>query len=303
MIEIACVICGNNKRIEKLYPSSFSLDQLSRETYSARRFPDKVHYQIVRCKGCGLVFSSPIISPEKIIDLYKKSVCTYTEQIPFLTKTYLSLFHRTKNYLPKDPRVLEIGCGSGFFLEALKQQGIKKIFGVEPGKRMVSSAPSYIRKNIIADIFRSNQFPSNSFDLVCCFHTLDHILNLQEVIDEVYKILRVGGVVLIVVHDVKGLSVRLFGEKSPIFDIEHVYLFNKVTLQTLFSLRKFHIIATGDLINRYPLSYWWWMSGLPKLVKRIGGTVLRYLGIGNIEMSMAAGNIFLIAQKSEEGID
>jgi len=33
-----------------------------------------------------------------------------------------------------------------------------------------------------------------------------------------------------IVHDTKGLSVKIFGEKSPIFDIEHIFLFNKLIL-------------------------------------------------------------------------
>ena len=57
MIDIICALCGEKQQIKTLYPSTFNEKMISKSTYSARRFPDKIHYRIVKCQNCSLVFS------------------------------------------------------------------------------------------------------------------------------------------------------------------------------------------------------------------------------------------------------
>lgn len=292
-----CALCGKNQDIRELYPATFDIKKISNKTYYARRLPDNIHYRIVRCSRCGLVFSSPILPPSQITKLYRRSICTYDEQIPFVTKTYLDLFFRIRRYLPKQLKVLEVGCGSGFFLKALQRKSIHNVWGVEPGKQMVEEAPERLRHRITNDVFKKQQFARDTFDAVCCFHTLDHMTDPNMFAKEAYNILKPGGFVLVVVHDTDGLSVKLFGERSPIFDIEHIYLFNKQTLRQLFLKHGFASVNVSDLTNTYPLSYWFRMSGLPASVKSIGQNILRVLGLAGTPFSFPGGNIALIAQK------
>lgn len=296
IILLKCALCGQNQRIKILYPATFKKD-VPADTYSARRKPDRIHYQIVQCQNCGLVFSTPVFPPSKITKLYQESICTYAEQIPSLTKTYLKLFGKIKSSLPKEPTVLEIGCGNGFFLESLRRKGIANVFGVEPSKIMVNQAPPEIRKNLTIDVFKNGQFPKNYFNLICSFHTLDHVIDPNEFVSETFVLLKRDGIVLIVVHDTQGLSVKLFGEKSPIFDIEHIYLFSKKTLRQLFVKHGFEVLKISSLINTYPLSYWWQMTPFPSALKTLLDPLLEKSRLGNIPLPLPAGNIFLIAKK------
>lgn len=297
MVAMICALCGKNQDITELYPATFDASHITDTTYSARRIPDRIHYRLVTCKRCGLIFSSPILSPSEIAKLYRKSTCTYDEQIPYVTKTYVELFHRIRKKLPTRANVLEVGAGNGFFLRALKPIGIADMWGVEPGKHMIMQAPIWLRKRIINDVFKPGQFRRQSLDAVVCFHTLDHMTDPNAFAKEAFNILKPGGFVLVVVHDTDGLSVKLFGERSPIFDIEHIYLFNKPTLAQLFLHRGFTKIHTFDVVNTYPLSYWMRMNGLPSTVKKIGQSLLHLLGISKKNVSFAGGNIALIAQK------
>lgn len=103
---------------------------------------------------------------------------------------------------------------------------------------------------------------------------------------------------MVVVHDTEGLSVKLFGEKSAIFDIEHIYLFNKETLKNIFKVNNFKNIKVINLTNSYPLNYWTQMSGFPKIIKKIAKSTLDILKISKKEVSISAGNIALIAKKT-----
>lgn len=288
MLPIVCALCGKKQKIQLFYPATFSPSRIGKDIYSARRMPDRIHYRIVRCKRCGLIFSSPIFPPEKIANWYRQSSCTYSSQVPYLVTTYLKLYEDAKHLLPPDPRVLEIGCGNGYFLSALRDNGIWDVWGVEPGKDMVAKAPLSLRDRIVVDVFKKHQFPDNTFDLVCCFHTLDHVVAPLDLAKLSFSLLKRGGVMIVVTHDTEGLSVKLFGERSPIFDIEHIFLFNKKTISELFKRATFAIVNVKNLVNTYPLSYWIRMSGL--------GLNISWLPIDPL-VSLAGGNLVLVAQK------
>lgn len=285
MVDIICALCEGKQQRKILFAATFKDSHLSPLVYSARRKPDRVHYQISKCRRCGLLFSSPILPQMQIAKLYRESVCTYEEQIPYATKTYMALFERAISNLG-NLRTLEIGCGNGFFLKALIRRGYKSVFGVEPSKKMVAQA-HLLRKRIIADTFKRGQFPKNSFDIICTFHTLDHVVDIKTFMSEVFSLLRKGGVFLAVVHDVEGLSVKLLGERSPIFDIEHIYLFNKKTIALLCKKFGFVDISVHDVTNTYPLSYWWRVTGLPNVLGPFG----------RIPVTLKAGNIAVVARK------
>lgn len=298
MIDVTCALCGKKQRIRVLYNPTLENKNVSSYIYSARRLPDKLHYRIVKCDKCGLIFSSPIFKPSQIEELYTKSVCSYDEQIPFVTKTYFNLFEKITRLLPANPRVLEVGCGNGFFLKKLKEQGIKKLYGIEPSPEMISKAEKNVGLNIKADIFKKNQFPQGHFDLILCFHTLDHMVDPNEFVQESFKLLRKGGVIITVVHDTGGLSVKLFGERSPIFDIEHIYLFNKKTLREIFARHGFEIVDVFNVVNTYPFSYWIKMSGIPLMSKNILQKTVKTLGLSKIPLSLAGGNICIVGRKT-----
>ena len=299
MVDIICAICGKKQQIKTLYSSTFNLKNISKNTYSARRLPDRIHYRIVKCVKCSLVFSSPIITSEKISEFYKQSLCNYKEQIPYLIKTYLNVIKRIENNIPKNPKVLEVGCGNGFFMKALLNSGLtKNVFGVEPSMKMVLQADSDLRSRIKVNFFKQTLFPKNSFDLILCFHTLDHMVDPNEFIKGAQSLLKKNGYVVVVVHDTEGLSVKLLGGRSVIFDIEHIYLFNKKTLSEIFLRNKFKVVKIFSLVNNYPLNYWIKMSGFPPFIKKSADFIVTLLGIGKKDISIPAGNIGIIAKKA-----
>ena len=299
MIDIICALCGKNQQVKILYPTTFNGKEISNSTYSARRLPDRIHYRILKCERCSLVFSSPIFPAKKLVEFYRESLCNYEDQIPYLIKTYFEIIKKLKKDLPKNPKVLEVGCGNGFFLKALTDSGFtKNVFGVEPSSKMALEADSSLRSKIKVNFFKSNLYVENSFDLVLCFHTLDHLFDPREFIKGAYSLLKKNGYIVIVVHDTQGLSVKIFGEKSAIFDIEHIYLFNKKTLRKIFELNRFKVIDVFNVVNKYPLNYWVKMSGFPLVIRKIVNYTVSLIGIDKIAIPIPAGNIGIIAKKT-----
>ena len=297
MNDIICAICKTKQQKTILYPANFNSHKLSTNIFSARRNPDKIHYQLNKCLRCGLIFSSPIFSNKKINYLYSKSVCSYNPQIKYLTKTYLEVFYDNTSSLPVNTNILEIGCGNGFFLNALFKKGIKNLYGVEPSRKMVNDLPKYLKKSVIASPFKKNLFPKETFDIICCFHTLDHVLDPNEFLSEAKEILKKNGKAIFIVHDTNALSAKIFGEKSPIFDVEHIYLFNKNTLSKIFKKNGFKVEKITDLTNTFPLHYWIKMAGISPYLKKFIILVIDFFNIQNLEVSFKGGNIYIVVNK------
>lgn len=297
MQDIICAICGIKQQKKLLYKSTVTKESLTPITFSARRLPDRVHYQLNICENCGLIFSSPVLTPKKIENLYKDSSCSYPKQIKYLTKTYYKLFDQIKKNLPTNPRILEIGCGDGFFLKALKDKGYKNIFGVEPSKRMALKRSVDLQKRIKVSIFKKKLFPEHFFHLICCFHTLDHVADPNQFLKETNLILQKKGIALFVIHDTGALSVKLFKERSPIFDVEHIYLFNQENISKIFIKNNFKVLKVASLTNEYPLWYWIGMAGIPLNVKKALQFFVKYSGLNRMDLSFKGGNLFIVAQK------
>ena len=60
---IHCPICGPGAGFSVKYAEDAELEQLD---FAARKLSRHMHWRIVECDGCGLTYSNPIVSPDKI---------------------------------------------------------------------------------------------------------------------------------------------------------------------------------------------------------------------------------------------
>ena len=98
-----------------------------------------------------------------------------------------------------------------------------------------------------------------------------------------------------IVHNEKGLQAKIFGEKSPIYDVEHIYLFNKKTLARLNQEAGFTIVKVIDVKNIYPLSYWLRMAPIP-MKKQFTG-IAKFFGLLKVSVGIYPGNIGIFVEK------
>lgn len=298
----SCTICGTFGNAQEIYPSKLEGELLDEHAFSARRFYDKkIHFRFVACAQCGLWRSDPIIPPEKLASLYRRSYFNYDQELGSLRATYGRYLSKLDKFTPAKNRLLEIGCGNGFFLEEALSRGWQEVFGVEPSEHAVAKAPAHIRPGITLAMFHNNLFPENFFDVVCIFQTLDHLPNPRAVIDECFRILRPGGVMLAINHDVHAWSAKLLGEQSPIIDIEHTYLFNKRTMRIIFEKSGFEVLHTFSVFNSYSLGYFYSLLPLPPIWLKNGiRSFLSFTRLAKLPLLLPIGNLGLIAKKGND---
>jgi SAM-dependent methyltransferase len=172
-------------------------------------------YRVVKCANCSIVLLNPMYSDDALAAFYPSDYYAYQDQFQSnrwrrLTKRLLGYSKGTKEpSFPLPGRVLDLGCGSGWFLEELRSQGWDA-YGVE----ISESASDLGRKLRNLKIFRGAlpqaQFPSGFFDYVRANHSFEHISCPNETLDEIRRILKPHGKLLIGVPNIGSFNARLF---------------------------------------------------------------------------------------------
>jgi len=293
-LDIKCAICASSS-YSILYPPNLGV--LDEKTFSARRVSNGCHYRVVKCRKCGLVFSNPVLAFDEIKRLYADSKFTYGSEVFDLKDTYTHYLERYLSCAHKRESFLEIGCGNGFFLEVALDLGFKNVYGVEASREAVASAPSRVRGMIRNEMFDPSTFTSVRFDVICFFQTIDHVLDPNQFLSGCYSLLSNGGIVLCICHNIESLLAKVLGERCPMIDVEHIYLFSKSTLRRIFEKNGFDVIDVFDVYNRFSLEYWVRMCPFPTLLKRRVTNLLRTFGIEKWKLKLNAGNIGMVASK------
>lgn len=292
-----CAICGVEGYAVELYPANFSIKSFNAAVFSARRLPDRIHYRIVRCNTCGLVRSDPVTDPQILAKLYKQSAFNYNDEVDNLKLTYGRYLSNLKKYGAEKGALLEIGCGNGFFLEEALKRGYSSVRGVEPSHDAVARAGPSVRPHIVCDIMRPNLFGQEQFDVLCMFQVLDHISDPSSLLDECFRVLKPGGLFLCLNHNVKSLSALFFGERSPVVDIEHTYLYGPDTMSRLFALHGFDVLKISSVMNIYSPYYVARLVPLPHMIKEALLKFLKIKFFRFIRLLVPLGNICLVARK------
>ncbi len=292
-----CMICETREFDREVYRMNFQPSDLNTHVFSARRLPDRLHYRMVRCGQCGLLRSDPILKEEELSRLYSGSEFTYAAEAAFTGATYLEYLQKTLPLVRERGRIMEIGCGSGFFLDRALAEGFQEAWGVEPSVAAVEQASPRLRDRIRIGLYDRTTFAPEQFDVICAFQILDHAPDPAGMLRACFEHLKPGGVALFINHDAGALSARLLGELSPIVDVEHTVLFDQRTMRRIFEHCGFRVHDVFSVRNRYPLQYWVKMTPLPGPLKAAGQAVLRTSGLGRIPISLKAGNLGTIAVK------
>ena len=200
--------------------------------------------------------------------------------------------------LPQRQSALEIGTGTGVLMERMQAAGFADVIGIEPSVAAIAAANPGIRPHIREGIFTESDFVAESFDLICCNMTLEHVSDPGEMVRACARLLRPGGVLAMVTHDYTATLNRLLGRRSPIIDIEHLQLFCPASLDRLLTLSGLVTQSIAPLVNRYPIGYWARLSPLPAAPKRLALGLLDTTGLAKLRLAIGVGNLMSIGRKA-----
>lgn len=138
--------------------------------------------------------------------------------------------------LPVHPRHLDVGCALGFMLQEARSAGWDPV-GVETSEFAARYAAEHTSCVVHAGTLQQAGFPSESFDVVTLMDVVEHVPDPKELVDEIYRVLRPGGILFIVTPNFGSFSVSLYGlEAYGVWPDQHVVYFQPRTISAL--LRK-----------------------------------------------------------------
>lgn len=264
--------------------------RLSEFSFASRKTPEFMSHRLVTCVSCDLVFVPQPPSGNELAQAYHQAGYDSTEEAEDAADAYAQAINPILNLLQHRESALEIGTGTGIFLQRLNQAGFKELVGIEPSTAAIAAAKPEQRVLIRQGVFEESSFAPCTFDLICCFMTMEHVPDPATVARSAFKLLRPGGAFVTVTHDRRSLVNRLLGKRSPIIDVEHMQLFSNDSLVALFERTDYEHISVKAFSNTYALRYWLRLTPLPTFIKNLILRILTGMGFDSIKLSMNVGN-------------
>lgn len=233
----ACPSCGGV--FNEVYLSCVDYT-VSRETFN-----------IVSCRQCYLKFTNP--RPEKAaIGKYYDSpeyISHTNESKGLVNKLYQFVRRRAikgkfkliKRHVKFDS-LLDIGCGTGEFLNYCSAKGLK-VHGVEPDEKARSLAIRNYGLSISDEKYLQAEL-NERYSVVTMWHVLEHVHDLSGRLQEVKRLLDEKGVFVVAVPNAKSYDASHYGQYWAAYDVpRHLYHFTPATIKTLMEKNGFNIIA------------------------------------------------------------
>ena len=113
------------------------------------------------------------------------------------------------------------------------------------------SAREYARENYKLEVFDEEglkYLSENAFDLITLWHVLEHVPNLHQRLEEIKRLIRKDGFLVIAVPNLEASDAKKYGEKWAALDVpRHLYHFTGKTMGTLLNQFDFQIKSVFPL--------------------------------------------------------
>jgi SAM-dependent methyltransferase len=226
-----CPACSGSEIRENLRIKDYSV---SGETFS-----------VWHCMECGLKFTQDAPDSASIGKYYaSEDYVSHTETKKGIVNR---LYHAVRTHTLKQkrklvatgirseiPSILDYGCGTGAFLQVMKEAGWK-ISGLEPDPLARKNAETLhgIKPEEPA---RLAGFRDASFDVITLWHVLEHVHDLHETLEHLRRVLKPDGVMYIAVPNHKSFDALHYGGSWAAWDLpRHLYHFSPASMRALMS--------------------------------------------------------------------
>jgi 2-polyprenyl-3-methyl-5-hydroxy-6-metoxy-1,4-benzoquinol methylase len=217
-----CPVCNNNVFIDRYEVKDYLV--------SGEEF------KIMSCKNCGLHFTNPRPLEDNINEYYDSvNYISHTDEAEGLINT---IYKKVRDFTVKKKvnlifnlnkkkagKLLDVGCGSGFFLSNAKTAGWKTL-GVEPDEK---TRVSVQQKGIdVLPLSNLSEIESDSFDVITLWHVLEHTHFPNKTLNELKRILKPNGSLIIAVPNRLSFDAKYYKNYWAAFDVpRHLFHFSK----------------------------------------------------------------------------
>ena len=284
------VCCAASGSATVFLEENIDPSKLSASSFASRKPPEFMSHLLVRCSVCSLVYAPHPPTQDTLAAAYHEAAYDSAQEAQDAADSYMHALAPVLRRLSGQRAALEIGTGTGVFLEQLEHAGFTELVGIEPSLAAIGAAPAHRLPWIRVGIFKESDFEPESFDLICCFMTMEHVVEPAEIAQAALRLLRPGGAFVTVTHDYQSIVNRMLGRRSPIIDVEHMQLFSERSLRELFQRCGYRELDLRAFVNRYRLKYWVRLAPLPRGAKSVLEGWLGRSSLGQVMLGVNVGN-------------
>ena len=272
----------------------------------------------VRCKRCRLIYTNPRLSKEELEEFYAsyydkgemksiemKEKVLQAKEGNLRTLIDADFYERNITRFKSSGRYLEIGAGLGFQAWIATRLGFDEVHCTD----LDPDAAAFAREHFGLTRFHLGdmdavELPDNHFDFISCWHCIEHVQDMRPFLEEVYRVLKPGGVFFFATPNLGSRIYRLYRlakfmtlNVPRIFDgIEHTYGLSPITGRKLCEAEGFEILdvhAFGRSKRKCAPPD----VGMTTLGQDLADVVLRRRGIGRLSNHFFKTKFSLHARK------
>jgi 2-polyprenyl-3-methyl-5-hydroxy-6-metoxy-1,4-benzoquinol methylase len=237
VIHYACPVCQNS--------------DISHFLECPDHFLTKEVFNIYKCNKCGFLFthehpgeadagkyyeSDDYISHSNTSRSITEKAYQFVRQ--FMLRRKVRLIKRYTG-LTKG-RLLDIGCGTGHFLSAMKLAGWE-VEGIEKSPKARSFAESEFGLSV-TDTSQIATHKDFSFDCITLWHVLEHFNDPEMIMKEIRRLLKPDGVCVIALPNCDSFDAGYFRKYWAAFDVpRHLWHFNSQSFSRFAGRNEFSI--------------------------------------------------------------
>lgn len=236
------------------------------------------YFKIVRCLTCGHIQIDPLPQLDDDLKFYQSNSQTKLAmgEVDYSIEEKKSIVDTTRrvkwlnSISPANNKikVLDIGCGYGFFVNALSIMGYTAT-GIDISIDRLTFAQSHLKGSYINGTIDRSFISKNKnfYDFVTLFHVLEHVHDPVNFLKLIYRLLAPGGKLLIEVPNVNDELVKKIEPYQKFYwQRAHLSYFDKPRLELAFRRANFKIFTILGL-QRYGLRnlLHWLDTGKPQL--------------------------------------
>jgi 2-polyprenyl-3-methyl-5-hydroxy-6-metoxy-1,4-benzoquinol methylase len=206
-------------------------------------YASKETFDLGECKDCGFLFTMDFPTEDEIGIYYdtKDYISHSNTKEGLVNKVY----HKVRSFMLKKKQMivsessqsennnlLDIGCGTGFFLNQMKNAGWN-VSGIEKNEQ----ARTFVLTNFNIPVLEPNriqELKSNSFGVITLWHVLEHLEHLNESLRQYRDLLADDGTLIIAVPNVSSADAAVYKEYWAAYDVpRHLWHFSSKTMKLL----------------------------------------------------------------------
>lgn len=214
----------------------------------------KKKFTIVSCKDCDFLFTNPRPKDEDLGQYYvsdhyishnntRKNIFEKAYQV--VRKFNIKSKYRLVSEFFNSGRILDIGCGTGEFLQKCKNKNWKTK-GIEPSE--IARKQAIENHNLDVDESTDLSELNDEFDIITMWHVLEHVTELNSTISEIKRLLSKDGKAIIAVPNTNSFDCSYYKEYWAAYDLPiHLYHFSKDSIVRVFEKHGFSLRKTNGM--------------------------------------------------------